>query len=314
MDLPAASLAALSPEPDRAAEPDGFVVELAPGERIHFLDWGGPDALDATGVLLVHGLAGTAWTWTAVARRLRRAVRTVAVDLRGHGLSDAPTDPYDPDTLAGDLVAVVEGAGLVGADDPARNRRVVLAGHGYGGMVAAWTAAALGDRCAGLVLIDGGWQDVAAETGATPAEWLRDLAEPPEVMRSMDAFLADRRAWDPAHWDTDEERAARATVVEVPAGHVVPAIRPHALERSVEAIFAFRPFEVLAELDVPVVALVAVDDEDRAKEAALAELGASRRAAGLPAPDVGWFPGDGHNLPRYRPAELAGAILRLAAR
>jgi pimeloyl-ACP methyl ester carboxylesterase len=102
--------------------------------------------------------------------------------------------------------------------------------------------------------------------------------------------------------------------VEVPAGHVVPAIRPHALERSVEAIFTFRPFEALAALDVPVVALVAVDDEDRAKEAALAELGAARRAAGLPAPEVAWFPADGHNLPRYRPAELAGAILRLAAR
>ena len=313
MDLSPGDLAARSPEPDRAAEPDGFVVELAPGERIHFLDWGGPAAPGTTGALLVHGLAGTAWAWTAVARRLRRAIRNVAVDLRGHGLSDAPTDPYEPATLAGDLVAVAEGAGLVG-DDGGAGRRVVLAGHGYGGMVAAWAAAELGDRCAGLVLVDGGWQDVAAETGATPAEWLRDLAEPPEVMRSMDAFLDDRRAWDPTHWDADEERAARATVVEVPAGHVVPAIRPHALERSVEAIFTFRPFATLAALDVPIVALVAVDDEDRAKEAALAELAAARRAAGLAAPDVARFPADGHNLPRYRPAELAGAILRLADR
>jgi hypothetical protein len=29
------------PPPDLAAEPAGFVVEVKPGERIHFLDWGG---------------------------------------------------------------------------------------------------------------------------------------------------------------------------------------------------------------------------------------------------------------------------------
>ena len=216
-----------------------------------------------------------------------------------------------PTTLADDVVAVAEGSGLLEAAAGRAARRVVLVGHGFGGMVAAWAAAELGDRCAGLVLVDGGWQDVALETGTTPAEFLRDLAEPPEVLSSIDAYLDDRRSWDVASWDADEERAARATVVEVPAGHVVPAIRPHALERSVEAIFEYRPLETLASLDMPIVALVAVDDEDRAKEAALAELDSARRSAGLAAVDVARFPDSGHNLPRYRPAALAGAILRL---
>ena len=319
MDLSAEALAAAAPEPDPSAEPDGFVVEVEPGVRLHFLDWGGPTAGTASGppldaVLLVHGLAGTAWAWTAVARRLRAAVRTVAADLRGHGLSDAPTGEYDRWTLAGDLVAIAEGAGVVGLGDGFQPRRVVLAGHGFGAIVAAWAAVELAERCAGLVLVDGGWQDVAAETGLTPAEFLRDLAEPPEVLASIDAFLADRRGWDPARWDADEERAARATVVEVPAGHVVPAIRPHAMERSVEAIFDYRPAEVLPTLDAPVVALVAVDDEEHSKTAALAEIDAERRAAGRPGIDVARFPDSGHNLPRYRPAELAGAILRLTGR
>lgn len=316
MDLPADALAARAPTADIDAEPSGFVVEIAPGERIHFLDWGGPPDPAGHGVLLVHGLGGTAWGWTAVARRLRRTVPTVAADLRGHGLSDAPTDPYDPDVLAGDLVAVAEGAGLV---DARGDRRVVLVGHGYGAMVAAWAAVELGRRCAGLVLVDGGWQDVAEETGLTPAEFLREVAEPPEVLASMDAYLADRREWDPRHWDADEERAARATVVEVPAGHVVPAVRPHALERSVEAIFQYRPLEVLATLDAPIVALVAVDDEDLPvipppKSAALQAVQAARLAAGRAPVEVARFPADGHNLPRYRPDEVTGAILMLAAR
>ena len=258
--------------PDLDATPDGFVVEIAPGERIHFLDWGGP-AEDAGGerqptgpqvgdrrvsVLLIHGLGGTAWAWTAVARRLRRGIRTVAMDLRGHGLSDAPTDSYTPDALAGDVLAVAEGAGLVSlpavVGEPDETARVVLVGHGYGAMVAAWTAASNVAQCAGLVLVDGGWQDVAAETGLTPTEWLRDLAEPPEVLRSMAAYLADRRDWDPSSWNADEEYAARVAVVEVPAGKVVSAVRPHALERSVEALFAYVPEAVLVALDVPIVA------------------------------------------------------------
>ena len=88
------------PPPDRAAEPDGFVVVVEPGDRIHFLDWGGGagPAMPA-GVLLIHGLSNTAWSWTPVARRLRAARHVVAMDLRGHGLSDAPTEGYD----AGDL-------------------------------------------------------------------------------------------------------------------------------------------------------------------------------------------------------------------
>ena len=314
MEFPADGLAARAPRPDTDAEPSGFVVEMAPGERIHFLDWGGPPTPIGHGVLLVHGLGGTAWGWTAVARRLRRAVPAIAIDLRGHGLSDAPTDPYDPDTLAADVVAVAEGAGLVDGPSIRSERKVVVVGHGYGGMVAAWAAAELADRCAGLVLVDGGWQDVADETGLTPAEFLREVAEPPEVLASMEAYLADRRDWDPRHWDADEERAARATVVEVPAGHVVPAIRPHALERSVEAIFQYRPMEVLAGLDIPIVALIAVDDDDSQKATALLAVQAARRAAGRAPLEVADFPADGHNLPRYRPDELAGAILRLAAR
>ncbi len=115
-------------------------------------------------------------------------------------------------------------------------------------------------------------------------------------------------AWDPASWNPDEERAARATVVEVPAGHLLPAVRPHALERSVEAMFAYRPALTLGRLDLPIIAVVAVEDDDRAKTAALAELDAVRRAAGLRSVEVVRFPTDGHNLLRYRPAELAAII------
>ena len=133
-------------------------------------------------------------------------------------------------------------------------------------------------------------------------EFLRGLDEPPEVMASMTAYLADRRSWDPATWDADQERAARAAVVETPAGRLVPSTRPHALEASVRAMFGYRPAG-----------------------------GAAARSPRRSSPSGGPTPGDeevtgigadvppgvevvdvaapGHNLLRYRPDEVTAAIL-----
>lgn len=292
------------------SEPEGFLVEIVPGERIHFLDWGGPPAGAGTvaGVLLVHGLSATAWAWTPVALRLSVVVRTVAVDLRGHGLSDAPTSGYTSEQLADDLVAVAEGAGLL----PDAASRIVLAGHGYGATVAAWAAGRLDDRCAGLVLVDGGWQNVALETGMTPDEWLHELEEPPGIFASMAAYLADRRDFDPASWDADQEQAARTTVVEVPAGKVVPAVRPHALAGSVEAMFTYDPQATLARVRAPVTAVLARREDDAGRVARLAELDQARRSAGLSPIRIVDLAPAGHNLMRYRPAEVSAAILAAA--
>ena len=295
------------PRPDPTAEPDGFVVEVSPGDRVHFLDWGGPAA--SPGVLLVHGLSNSAWSWAPVARRLRSACRVVAMDLRGHGLSDAPIDGYDPGAFAADAVAVAEGAGLLAeAGD-----RVVVAGHGFGAIVATWTAAVLDHRCAGLVLVDGGWESLEAATGMDVDEFLRGLNEPPEVMRSMDAFLADRRGFDPASWDADQERAARAIVVETHAGHVVPSSRPHVTEACVRAMFGYEPAGALASVAAPVTAIVAADDEQGSRAAALVRASAARVAVGGDPIRSVLLGRAGHNLMRYRPDDVAAAILEAAA-
>ena len=57
----------------------------------------------------------------------------------------------------------------------------------------------------------------------------------------MDAYLADRREFDPATWDADQERAARAAVDEKHAGHVAPGRANPRAARRVEAMFEYRP-------------------------------------------------------------------------
>jgi len=290
-------------------DPEGFVVVVDPGDRIHFLDWGGVGEPGDPGVLLIHGLSNTAWIWAPVARRLAATRRTVAMDLRGHGLSDAPTEAYTPAVLAEGVVAVAEGSGLLPAE---AGHRVVLVGHGFGAIVATWAAAVLGERCAGLVLVDGGWEDLETSTGIETDEFLRGLDEPPEVMRSLDVFLADRAAFDPRTWDADQERAARATVVETHAGRVVPATRPHALEASVRTMFEYDPETALAAVAAPVTALLANDDETGSRGRALTLASAAREALGRSAIRRVSFGRDGHNLMRYRPKAVTAAILEVA--
>ena len=155
----------------------------------------------------------------------------------------------------------------------------MLAGHGFGAIVAAGAAALLGERCAGLVLVDGGWERVEETTGVDVDEFLRGLDEPPEVLRSMDAWLADRRGFDPASWDADQERAARDAVVETAAGHVVRAVRPHVVEAVVRAMFAYEPARRRwRRVAAPVTALVAlgVRRRRRAPRGAAADGGGAR--------------------------------------
>jgi pimeloyl-ACP methyl ester carboxylesterase len=321
-------LAAAVAEPDPAAEPEGYIVAADDGTRLHFLDWGTPpgaigdppgarpvdDADDADdagrpsglpGVLLLHGLAGTAWSWAPVARRLAGILHVVAPDARGHGLSDAPTRGYDAATLAQDAIAVADASGILPGP-------IVVAAHGSGAIAGIEVASSLGDACAGLVLVDGGWDAADADEPPTLDEWLRSIEEPPEVLASMAAFLADRAGFDPATWDADAERAARASVVELPAGRVVPVTRSHVLAAMGETLLAHDPLAALPTVGAPIVALAARDDAEGARTAALDRARAAVRAAGRPPMAVAVFPADGHDLVRYRPVAVAGAILDLA--
>ena len=132
----------------------------------------------------------------------------------------------------------------------------------------------------------------------------------------MDAYLTDRREFDPESWDTDQERAARAAVDEKHAGHVTPVVRLHVLRATIESMFEYRPIDALGGLPMPLMVAVAesgaADDETvRERRIALDDVAQGRVAAGLKPVDIRVFTGAGHNLMRYRPDELTGALAEL---
>lgn len=111
------------------------------GAAVNFLSLGADEGPVA---ILLHGFGGDLGTWMFNQDDLAAELRTVAIDLPGHGGS-APT--RNTDAFAGAVAAVLGVIETLGAD------RVHLVGHSFGGGVAAAVARALGDRAATVSLI-----------------------------------------------------------------------------------------------------------------------------------------------------------------
>lgn len=91
----------------------GRLVSVAPGRRLHVTEHG-----SGAPVLLLHGFSQGSPSMAVVAGELRAGRRVLAVDLLGHGRSDAPEDPaaYRMETCAADLAALLSALGAVPAD------------------------------------------------------------------------------------------------------------------------------------------------------------------------------------------------------
>jgi proline-specific peptidase len=97
-------------------------------------------------VVLLHGITGHARVWDHLAERLAPGRRVLALDQRGHGDSDAPTDDdYRVATMADDVAAF---AGSLRLD------RFALLGHSMGGRIAIQYAAAHAGRLERLIIVD----------------------------------------------------------------------------------------------------------------------------------------------------------------
>lgn len=97
-------------------------------------------------VVFVHSLAGNAAQWSMQLDHLRKERRAVAFDLRGHGLSDLPSDgDYWVESMAEDIDIVARSLDL---------KRFVLVGHSLGASVSIAYAGDNPHRVKGLLLVD----------------------------------------------------------------------------------------------------------------------------------------------------------------
>jgi 3-oxoadipate enol-lactonase len=99
--------------------------------------WGVP-------VLWVHGYPLNRTLWKPQLEGLADIARGLAIDLRGHGESQATSGVYTMDLLANDCAAFLDALGL--------HQAVILAGLSMGGYVSMAFCRRYADRLAGLIL------------------------------------------------------------------------------------------------------------------------------------------------------------------
>jgi len=125
-------------------QPTARTVPGADDLSLRLLEWSD----DGVPFLLLHGFGNEAHVWDDLAPVLAPHYRVLALDMRGHGDSDAdPEGRYDHESMARDVEAVCEHLGI---------ERLVLCGHSMGGRVSMRFAGRNPGRLAGLVIVDAG--------------------------------------------------------------------------------------------------------------------------------------------------------------
>lgn len=111
------------------------------GVRLHAAESGAGDPP----FILLHGLGWESAVWHEALPRLASARRAIALDLPGHGASDAPDGPYSPQWLAGSVRAFMDAQGI---------DRAILVGNSLGGLTAIALAAAWPERVEALAAVN----------------------------------------------------------------------------------------------------------------------------------------------------------------
>jgi long-chain acyl-CoA synthetase len=100
-------------------------------------------------MVFIHGFGGSARQWKYQLQTFSQDARVIALDLRGHGLSDKPLTSYNMPELLGDVEAALKALG-VGVP---RAGKFALVGHSFGGAIVAEYAATHPEQIEKLVLI-----------------------------------------------------------------------------------------------------------------------------------------------------------------
>ncbi|MCF7852185.1 MAG: alpha/beta hydrolase [Simkaniaceae bacterium] len=109
--------------------------------NIHYLRTGG----NKPSIILLHGLIGNGSCWLPLAKALEEDYDVIMPDARGHGRSSIPEQGYSYDSLAADVLGLIEALSI--------SNPIVL-GHSMGGMTAAVVANQNSKQLKGLILVD----------------------------------------------------------------------------------------------------------------------------------------------------------------
>ena len=188
--------------------------------------------LAAPPVVLIHGMGTDLAVWAAILPSFAR-LRTLRLDLRGHGGSDAPPPPYAMGALIRDVERLMQHFALKDA---------VILGAGEGGLVAQGLAVKRLDLVRALVLTG------SATRFGNPTLWERRIttfAQGPDLGAEAAALLGPR-------W--------RSLPAAAPVEQMLTRTRPEGWQGLAAAVANTDFYQTTATLTLPTLVLAGGDD------------------------------------------------------
>jgi len=158
-------------------------------------------------VVLVHGFPQHGFMWRDAMKRLAAdGCRAIALDQRGMGGSDIPPSGYDKETLAHDLLALLDAEGI---------RSASLVGYDHGGGTVLAAAYEAPERVAKLAVLEYAPPGFGYEVGLTAApgnvNWqLAFFTQPDVAITFLQGKERELLAWYFWHWAHDPEAISQA--------------------------------------------------------------------------------------------------------
>jgi 3-oxoadipate enol-lactonase len=150
---------------------------------------------DGEPLILIHGLGEDRRSWRPQQTALAPTCRTIAYDVRGHGMTPVGAADGTLEQLGRDLLALI---------DEVADRPCTLVGYSLGGTIAMWAAAEKPDAVSRLVLLA-----TSAVVGRRAAAGYLELVD---LVASGDRQALEeevrRNAREGAHSDADIDRIA----------------------------------------------------------------------------------------------------------
>jgi pimeloyl-ACP methyl ester carboxylesterase len=258
----------------------------------------------STPVLLVHGLASNARLWDGVAALLvSRGHPVAAVDQRGHGLSDKPTEGYDFVTLTADLAELISEIGWA-------DRAPFVAGQSWGGNVVVELAARHPGASCGIGLVDGGTIELTSRFADWPT--CQVALAPPQITGTPASEFERMIRAHHSDWPEAGIAGTLANVEVLDDGTIRSWLSRENHMTILRHMWEHHPSERYEAVGVPVL-MVMADDPTNQRWMAGKRQEVERAAALLPSSQTHWITGD-HDLHAQHPGLVADLIHEAALR
>ena len=263
--------------------------------KMRYLDWGG----NGPAVLALHGLASSAHWYDLVAPLLRDRYRIIAPDQRGHGKTTAPPNGYDWQSVASDVVGLMEALDL---------HRFSVLGHSWGGYVALNAAARFPENVRQLVMIEGGFFDMRLRPEATWEGFKARLA-PRAVSGTRQQFLDRLRSQLSMCWNSEVERIVQTMIYEKD-GQIYDVLHPDHHAQVLEAMWNEPASHLWGRISCPTLIVPAGPGAENAASAfvKLREDMVGAASMAIRNCRICWIPDTIHDIGYHKPGELAQVI------